>query len=175
MKYETQCQAASYNPDQDRCLLHSKHPLNATAQVSNSNGYRLYYSKFGECDNGWLKFGDRCYFFNSNPLTWDQAMAACNLLRSNLLKIENSAENDFVRTKCIEYGGHFYWIGARYSTQYGQYTWYDGTTLDYTRWNPGEPDTIGCVDLLHLYNYNWNDHPDCNTYGESICERGLFD
>jgi hypothetical protein len=47
MKYETQCQAASYNPDQERCLLHSKHPLNATAQVSSSNGYRLYYSKFG--------------------------------------------------------------------------------------------------------------------------------
>ncbi|XP_053393665.1 C-type mannose receptor 2-like [Mercenaria mercenaria] len=130
-----------------------------------------------ECDVGWGKFDGRCYKFNTNLLSWEQAKVTCTDLGANLLKVEDATENDFARAKCAEYGATHYWIGARYYAQFGEYRWYDGTTISYNDWYPGEPDIIsGCVDMLDIYNWHWNDHPDCSTsYGGSICEKGLFD
>ncbi|XP_053384510.1 type-2 ice-structuring protein-like [Mercenaria mercenaria] len=127
-----------------------------------------------ECADGWEKFGVHCYLFNNDPLSWEKAKIHCTQLGSNLLKVEDAPEHEFAKAKCAEYGTIYYWIGARWSTEYGEYRWYDDTVMNYTVWSPGEPDIKrGCVDMLVSVDWAWNSHHDCsNTNGSSICEKG---
>ncbi|XP_060552084.1 ladderlectin-like [Ruditapes philippinarum] len=176
--YTPQCRSVSFSHSERRCLLHMDHPHSSTAQLTSAAGFSLYYSLTAECDEGWERFETRCYMFVTNKLSWVQADTFCRGMDSNLLKVDNEAEDTFVRDKCAEHGMGFYWIGARFSDQYNEYRWYDGTGISYKNgWGQGQPDaTGGCVDMLGKWGFAWNDHKDCfSTYGGSICEKGLFD
>ncbi len=72
------------------------------------------------------------------------------------------------------------WIGMRRSSDIlSNYTWIDGTPLDYSKWRVGEPNNQeeieSCVQLLTInperYNQTWNDI-ECDMIMRSfVCKR----
>ena len=82
--------------------------------------------------------------------------------------------NDFVKSIT---GGSRAWVGAhRVGPQVDpkprndQWTWIDGSPLDYSNWSPGQPDNYGvvgdefCLEVNFGSSGKWNDAP-CDYAG----------
>ena len=102
------------------------------------------------CASGWVQNGGSCYLiapvFNSGSTigTWEQCNAYCptSYPGAMMLCVNNAAENDWIRSKFV----NWYWIGYTDMLPYGggkgtkQYGWVTGCTSTYTNWYPGYPD-----------------------------------
>ena len=83
----------------------------------------------GFCNDGWTFFSNNCYLFASSPrLNWQDAKAECSNQGAQLVKIENSVENDFIKKNCNEDT----WIGL-YRNSEENFVWLDGTEPRYFR------------------------------------------
>ena len=73
------------------------------------------------------------------------------------------------------------WIGIDDKSKEGHFIYAsDGTSVEYTNWYSGQPDSTDawfydedCVDLVNGYGFEWNDD-DCEKTLSFICERMLF-
>ncbi|XP_074060441.1 C-type lectin domain family 4 member G-like [Macrotis lagotis] len=131
--------------------------------VRNGNG-----SSCQPCPRPWKDFQGSCYFFSNNKLTWSQARDDCVQKQAHLVIINSRDEQNFL-IPTEELG---YWIGLR-KVKEGVHNWIDGTKLDYTNWNIGEPNdsqgTEDCVMMLH--HGKWNDYT-CELSSDNwICEK----
>lgn len=102
----------------------------------------------GHCDSGWAYFDktDSCYRYFLWA-TFDNAEMVCMSNGGHIASIHSDEENVFVAD--ISKAGVEYkreddltWIGlqqANYPTS-EQWTWTDGTELDYLHWGPSQPD-----------------------------------
>jgi gliding motility-associated-like protein len=124
--------------------------------------------------NGYLLLnvaGQSCsrYYYNSNTTTASAAQSAAQALGANLASIQNAAENQAIQTALqgAGFGGAVVWIGGTFAgSNHGpsDFTWYDGSPVNYTNWNPGEPNNnsgfpgVGenCLQLVVNSGF-WND------------------
>ncbi|CAJ0601271.1 unnamed protein product [Cylicocyclus nassatus] len=107
----------------------------------------------GYCESGWTYYNetDACYknLLNSD---FNNAEKVCITTGGHLTSIHSEEENFFIaelarsgisHTDCC---GWATWIGLkRYN---GSWAWTDGTTVDFVKWGPGEPN-------------NWENSQDC--------------
>ncbi|CAJ0601823.1 unnamed protein product [Cylicocyclus nassatus] len=107
----------------------------------------------GRCETGWTYFNetDACYktFFWKN---FDEAEGVCRTLGGHLTSIHSFLENDFVAelaksgkpyTSCCS---DTTWIGLRRPDPVkSNWTWTDGTEVDFLAWAPNEPDNWGGI------------------------------
>ncbi|MDH5672087.1 MAG: hypothetical protein OEZ06_08055 [Myxococcales bacterium] len=168
------CEIGSCNADWDDC------------DMEPSTGCEHQISVLGPCvpDTNCLRaaHGGHVYFFCQNARTWADARSHCAAqLLGELVRIDDAAENDFVRSNLVATS----WIGASDSTTEGQWRWnqddaqfWMGTSSGgavsglYNNWNAGEPNDSGGEDCAQMYGDGtgvWNDQP-CGDSFDFVCE-----
>jgi len=113
--------------------------------------------------------GYPCALYFYNPTTtsnWNTAQSQASAVGATLLTICNQAENDAVLAAAQGAGvtGGL-WIGYSDGITEGTWNWMDGSTCNFTNWNPGEPSNSSdlCsssgedVAIMQMSNGKWND------------------
>lgn len=106
-----------------------------------------------------------CSLFSTN---WNDAENWARAQNSNLVVIENEAENNHLADQIQRINAY---IGLYDENGNGNFTWVDGSTPSYTNWAPGEPSNIGQNRYVELQpNGQWKTTPGYNGK-EFICEK----
>lgn len=108
---------------------------------------------------------------------WNSAAAIAQMLGTHLVTIDNAEENEWVRLNFGNLNGvdRRIWIGLTDTAVEGTFAWADGSPVNYTNWNPGEPNNSGgAEDWAELLGSNgrWN---DINEAGGSFPRIGLVE
>lgn len=122
-----------------------------------------------------------CYVFFATPMTRDAARVACQGLgaTTRLASIQSTSESALI-TSLV--GTNQAFLGGSDELTEGAFVWDDGTPVQLTRWNTGEPNNgLGqfeedCIVLLGALGGVWDDRPcapppiDTGAY-PFVCER----
>ncbi len=81
-------------------------------------------------------FNGKVYGLTQNPLTWQTARQEALSKGGDLVKIDNAAENDWLRQT---FGPRNYFIGLNDQLVEGSFRWADDSQMPYTNFETGEP------------------------------------
>ncbi len=102
---------------------------------------------------------------------YSAAEASCKAKGGTMLSIHSQAVQDWASTTAFGINDAEWWIGLDDLDVEGTFTWSDGTPLDFTAWNDGEPNNAGeedCANLPPWTGGRWNDLP-CDHVQPYIC------
>ena len=179
-------------------LFFSDHPTKSLNWAMGNHQYHLVFLAFfiGHaaaqtyyCPPLWAQYGSNCYRFFGTPQPWQTAEKDCKSFHyCHLASIHSKAENDFVfglwKAYLTEQVWNFViiepsnslWVGLNDITKEGVFEWSDQTPLDYTYWQPGEPnDNNYAEDCTHLWTAgdgkgdDWND-AQCSIALPYVCK-----
>ena len=111
-------------------------------------------------------------------MNWADARANCLSVGGELASIHSAEQNAeaYALASSLDASSNYYaWIGFNDLTAEGTWAWSDGSTVDYTNWNDGEPNNSanGNEDCAHIFGSAlWND-ATCSSTMASICNVGL--
>ena len=112
--------------------------------------------------------GDNGYYLSEEMTTWELANIICNNLGGDLVTINSAQEQDFVFNLAMNNptgSASNYWIGLNDYNDEGNFTWANGEPVNYTNWNPGEPNGGSNENGVEIFSINsnspgyWNDAP----------------
>ncbi len=112
---------------------------------------------------------------------WDMALNRCQDMGMQIVRIDDAAENEFVRSSMVPFAGHI-WIGGSDLAVTGEWRWPDGNQfwqgdsngagLLYANWFMGEPNNFDgnehCSEMV-IQHGQWNDQV-CTVGQEYVCE-----
>ncbi|XP_058394022.1 low affinity immunoglobulin epsilon Fc receptor [Diceros bicornis minor] len=134
-------------------------------ELRTSNG-----STCNTCPEQWVSFQKKCYYFGEGPKKWIEARFACSKLQGRLVSIHSQEEQDFLTKRANKKGS---WIGLRDLNIEGEFVWMDENPLDYSNWQPGEPNNEGegedCV--MMQGSGRWNDAFCLSRLDGWVCDR----
>ncbi|XP_072803121.1 low affinity immunoglobulin epsilon Fc receptor isoform X2 [Vicugna pacos] len=160
----------SLNMNERRMALESLERLQEEIQklwveLRESNG-----STCNTCPEKWVSFQRKCYYFGEGAKKWIQARFACSDLHGRLVSIHSQEEQDFLTKHANKRGS---WIGLRDLDIEGEFIWMDKKPLNYSNWQPGEPNDAGqgenCV--MMQASGKWNDAFCNNRLDGWVCDR----
>ncbi|XP_072020990.1 uncharacterized protein [Amphiura filiformis] len=130
----------------------------------------------GGCPQTWFVWGGYLYFLNSDKVDYATATTACEEMGITLTSVHSEEELFFHRMLAREAGTQV-WIGFNDLKDEGNFTWLDGSPVDYTNWNFGEPNDLfdpGGEDCTNLYfeSGEWNDFP-CIWDNGYVCKKKI--
>jgi Lectin C-type domain/Secretion system C-terminal sorting domain len=114
--------------------------------------------------------GSKYYCSSTSSNTWTQAkaVAAATGMGGHLVIINNSGENEFVRSKIM---ASTVWLGLTDAAVEGSFKWVDGTVPTYTNWASGEPNNLSinsCTNadyaILDKTSGQWKDRAGTDAY-----------
>lgn len=110
------------------------------------------------------------FAFCFNRLDYWSAQQECRNLGGELVSVHSQSQHDWLLTTSNALNvGYEWWIGFNDVAEEGTFQWDDGSTVDYTNWNYGEPnDWGGSEDCGELSWGLWNDLP-CDFSIGRIC------
>lgn len=124
-----------------------------------------------ECETGWRPYDNRCYFFSTSSLTWNEARSDCEAKGANLMSIDSLHERTWARSQV---DGKIYWFGLNDIAEEGVWEWTDGTVFNpiLTHWRPGQPDNWQGNEHCGQLDGNgmWNDE-GCTVKRFYVCKR----
>ncbi|MCA9539986.1 MAG: C-type lectin domain-containing protein, partial [Myxococcales bacterium] len=93
----------------------------------------------GVCGACWLfdGAGEHVYWMCEAPVAWEQAQARCQALGAELASVQSQEENDLLLTYADK--GVSVFLGLNDREVEGEHVWSDGSPVEFTRWNEGEP------------------------------------
>ena len=110
---------------------------------TNNDGNIVYpYSEGCNCAQGYActeSSGCQSYTCFASGATWFEAQANCSLQGMQLAFIQDSTQNDFVKSACKEAGADQWWIGAQDIGKEGTFFSEGGNPLGFTSWGEGAP------------------------------------
>ncbi|KAJ8337089.1 hypothetical protein SKAU_G00383090 [Synaphobranchus kaupii] len=126
-----------------------------------SHGYPVE-SYMDYCPAGWTEYNDRCFKYISGATDWADAEINCENIGGNLASVHSEEEYAFIRqlVKQADSSEPTFWMGLSNHYKADTWLWSDGTRVDFTLWNPGEPNKGGpSFGLLGNYKKTkgWND------------------
>lgn len=94
--------------------------------------------------------------------TWIEQQLKAESLGGNLVTIDDSAENEWVRANFANYNKQQQpiWIGMSDFATENMFEWADGSPVAYTNWASGEPNNLGNEDYVMMSDATtgeWND------------------
>ncbi|KAH7724408.1 CLEC-50 protein [Aphelenchoides avenae] len=137
------------------------------------------------CDPGWTFFAKtkKCFKVLKGVATWNQYNVNCTALGGRMGSVTSAEEQAFVLDLARAYVpyGLVTWIGLHIPVGTARWAWADGSSVNYTNWNTGEPNGGGLTGCTHMYtDYTdvtatvkgvWNDN-GCNVNGHSaLCSK----
>ena len=101
-------------------------------------------------------YGGSNYYCSNDPSLWPDAKKTCQSYGGNLAVITSAEENEFLANILTIQSAY---IGLSDASSQGNYTWCDGSALEYTNWYPGQPNNYNNnQDYCEmLSNGQWND------------------
>ncbi|XP_048247369.1 C-type mannose receptor 2-like isoform X2 [Haliotis rufescens] len=121
----------------------------------------ICYQEVSSYSGKWASFDVRggWYLYNDSRLFWDDARASCLSIGADLISIHSQAENDFVYENITR---NWIAIGATDAAEEGTFLWTDGSPMDYTNWQRGDPNNArGVEDCVFMQpsdkRMGWND------------------
>ncbi|XP_036963580.1 macrophage mannose receptor 1-like [Acanthopagrus latus] len=162
--------STEYPESSNPCLL-----LNSYGTWSNSQCDVYEYSSICEknsnvppemlCPQGWTGFQGRCYYYNSESLSWPAADADCASLGASLVSVHNLEEYSFLFQQTTASGISAAWLGGFYLDD--QWLWLDGSWFYqgfFTQMSPDNNDSC-----LATYDPNgWSNYA-CDQGWPSFC------
>jgi hypothetical protein len=123
---------------------------------------------------GGRAFGVRglSYCFNTNDRTWQEAKRACATDGGELATFRTTDDNRAAHdAMAARFAAKRMWIGLTDGGEEGNWSWASGSAVEFTAWQPGEPNDFNGEDCgeLHADVWMWNDL-DCNVPLPSVCE-----
>ncbi|XP_029637775.1 C-type mannose receptor 2-like isoform X2 [Octopus sinensis] len=87
-------------------------------------------------------FNGSCYVsaFEFKKVTWHKSKTVCELYNKRIASIHSQDENDFLAMAFS--ARRFFWIGIHTYSMVHDNKWADGSEIDYTNWDEGEPSDI---------------------------------
>ncbi|XP_051540886.1 C-type lectin domain family 4 member M-like isoform X3 [Myxocyprinus asiaticus] len=119
--------------------------------------------------DGWIYYQYRFYYFSSEMMNWNESRRYCRERGADLLIINNTKEQDFVR----EITKDNIWIGLTDSDKEGTWKWVDGSTLTAGDWRNGEPSGGTSENCCVLSSAKLTDCP-CNAGYKWMCEKTIL-
>ncbi|XP_048240434.1 zinc metalloproteinase-disintegrin-like NaMP isoform X2 [Haliotis rufescens] len=158
----------------------TKNPVNTNVGTTTSTSH--YQAGCLSCPDDWVAHDGSCYSFVTSQKTWSEAMTSCQASGANLVSIETSAENEFLKKFLLRFStcssGWSSWVGGTDKLVEGQWLWSNtGRTVSYTDWGDNQPDngqssSNDCMLMCFSEKYRWGGE-DCGTKQSSICEKKL--
>ncbi|XP_070548586.1 C-type lectin domain family 10 member A-like [Ptychodera flava] len=139
-------------------------------------------NKSEDCDIGWLKHKDGCYFISLSQMhSFDEARSQCHSVNSELLIINDVQENDFIKNIFEQRGFYSVHIGMKNQLSNiffallfsAELSWLDGSTISYSDWDSDKRnkwDPKSCVGMKAASYGKWYYHPCSDKLG-FICEK----
>ncbi|MEO1621093.1 MAG: C-type lectin domain-containing protein, partial [Cyanobacteria bacterium J06632_3] len=111
-------------------------------------------------------------FYLTTPTnTWENAQTIAESLGSNLVTINDVAEENWIKS---QYSQRL-WIGLTDKASEGQFEWISGETSTYRNWASGEPNNYGgnedYVEMNFRSSRQWNDS-NATTLRQGLVEIG---
>ncbi|KAM9323118.1 LOW QUALITY PROTEIN: macrophage mannose receptor 1-like [Pholidichthys leucotaenia] len=112
----------------------------------------------------WTPHKGHCYLFITNEIEWPHAASSCAQHGAVLASIADPDEQQFIKTNLEKFQGSHqsFWIGF-YQTHKGTWLWLDQSTVDFTYWDPDEPDaqygSVRTSDGVWTSGRGWHDKP----------------
>jgi len=127
------------------------------------------------CDKGEV-FNKTCFWWSVDSATWNDAQHFCKIMDNGngwqLAKLHSKEEQNFLGEMIRPFP--VVWIGLSRPAG-GEFTWSDGTPLDYTGWKIGHPSgretEKHCV---HTDGYGFGSGIDCNFPWPYACSRPAY-
>uniref|UniRef100_A0A8C4DIT9 Si:dkey-26c10.5 n=1 Tax=Dicentrarchus labrax TaxID=13489 RepID=A0A8C4DIT9_DICLA len=120
-----------------------------------------------KCADGWLTFGQSCFFLSTTRLSWDESQKNCSARGGSLAVISSPRVQRFLTKE----GKFSYWIGLRQSGD--TWTWVNDDSLQESYWTEGT--SAGNCGMLKSNNppeKNWLT-AQCHAYTYYICQMQL--
>jgi len=138
----------------------------------------------GKCPNEWVAIGSRCFkpFKETKKMmSWPRARHYCQQLtgpenpgNGDLMSIHSDREHQLLLTHQMSsyiFMIRNFWIGLNRRDNDGKWQWSDGTPVDYTKWENGQPNNMaGIQECVAQFGRTlaWNDG-NCNSPHSFIC------
>ncbi|ELS04188.1 glucose/sorbosone dehydrogenase [Xenococcus sp. PCC 7305] len=112
-------------------------------------------------------FNGNQYLFTSTDLTWQESQAEAASLGGNLVTINDSVEEVWLRENFSD--TEPLWIGINDSNTEGTFHWSSGQPVTYTNWADGEPNDFDGIQDFGLMNFfpdsagEWDDESGTNV------------
>jgi serine/threonine protein kinase len=115
--------------------------------------------------------GKKHYKLFAEHLTWQDARRKCESMNGRLAKIWTREDNEILMKTMAGGAVNGAWVGASDEDKEGKWTWRDGSALNYSNWDAGQPNDLGAGEdyllLVHKFNPGiWWDQP--NTAGQGF-------
>jgi len=129
--------------------------------------------------SGWQSFQGFYYKYDDTPRNFTEAREYCQSFGAEVPSVHSAEENNFVAGLA---GGAWAWLGANDLDNDNNYTWFDGTTWDYSNWDGDQPEKdkyhagFECVFMgVDGQNYPhyfrmWR-HYRCNSKWSVVCKK----
>ncbi len=121
---------------------------------------------------------DSTYTYNGNQYrltnaakTWDQAQSEAQAAGGNLVTINDSAEETWLKQTFGSNEG--FWLGLTDRRVEGQFEWVNGETSTYRNWAPGEPNNYNGDQDYGVMNFGGNRQWDDDNGG--VFKRGIIE
>lgn len=120
-------------------------------------------------------FGGNYYYRSNGNYTWAAARTDAASKGGRLVNIASASENSQITTWIVP-TGDTHWIGLNDIVSEGTFIWDGGAPLNYTNWNPGEPNNfLGIEDGTEIHtDGQWNDINTVFSVQPYVMEIGLF-
>ncbi|CAG2217847.1 unnamed protein product [Mytilus edulis] len=149
------CCFASYDRKTQQCNL-EKSCCPESEQSADAQMLKIRTDSLA-CPNGWLKNGNKCYYFSDELNTWTDAKIACEAEEGMLVEVDSKCENEFVKMSASESN---YWLGGTDEQEEGVWIWsHSQNVITFTDWKKGEPNNDKsdehCLASEELYGFKY--------------------
>merc|ERR1712227_494473 len=138
--------------------------------------YSVFILAQSSCPPSWhlhvFSQSNKCYRYFAEKKTWEDSRTyRINIAEKegNLASITDVGTNNFISG----FSNTLMWIGGqKNSSQLDGFGWSDGTSWDFTSWNPSEPNNFAaaCVEIAGGNEGKWNDG-SCNNLRTFVCQQ----
>ncbi|XP_056440758.1 LOW QUALITY PROTEIN: C-type lectin domain family 4 member G-like [Gadus chalcogrammus] len=182
-KEMNQLQTINNNLTQERDLLQTSNnnlseemyqlqTINNNVTLERDQLKELQLSDGGGCLVGWQPHGGSCYFLSAENKSWMASRKDCQDKEADLVIIHSEEEQNFIN---IFGWVRSVWIGLHDMESESEWKWVDGSPMNLSLWNPGEPNNDWNEDCAELMpeSKTWNDLP-CSLERHWVCKQQIL-
>ncbi|RVE66818.1 hypothetical protein OJAV_G00111230 [Oryzias javanicus] len=134
-----------------------------------------------ECPTNWHLFNSSCYFISTRMISWKLSQTYCERQGAHLAIIHTAEEQTFLWDLLPRAHWNAYWFGISDKQTEDDWKWVDGTSVEKSFWEEGEPNNHINEDCGYIVKTevlervairSWYDAP-CEMSIKFICEKEM--